>query len=179
MKNRLQPRKHSHLALALGMIMAALLLTSCVDFTVQNNANIKAYVIVQMPGTSGSRVNVVEANGSYGLMSLYGGNFTIKVLPDQEYLTMLENARVTVKQMLDQAHGNPDAPPGEWKKYWDQWIAVAGRIQEIEMTGASCSGTVQDFGTVTATLTKSGDQGYAGQWTVSCWVENPEVSEGE
>lgn len=165
-------------ALAAGILLAALLLSACTDFTVKNTTAHKAYVIVQLPGTSGNRVNLVNGNSTYAMMSLYGGDFVIKVLPDQEYLQILENAKAGVKQMMDAAHGNPDAPAGEWKTYWDQYLQLAARIQEIQMTGARCSGNVEFFGTVTATLSKKGQGGYADDWNLACYVENPVVDSG-
>ena len=153
--------------LILGLLLSVLLLSACVDFNISNVSEINARVLIQTPD-GGNHSKVVESGGYASSFSGHGGNYTISVVPDEQYLQLLRQLREQITQRLFEERGTLSA---------ENVARLVQNLQDIETQiekeaerGASCSGAAPDFSTVSAIITWS--EAYYGDIVVSVYGDS-------
>lgn len=156
------------LPLILGLLLNVLLLSACVDFNISNISEINARVLIQTPD-GGNYTKVVESAGYASSFSGHGGNYTISVVPDEQYLQLLRQLREQITQRLFEERGTLSAE--DVARLVQNLQDVEKQIEKEAERGASCSGAAPDFSTVSAIISWSAAES---DWAISCGVGTSE-----
>lgn len=150
------------------ILVSFLLLTACVDFNISNYSEINARVLIQTPD-GGNYTKVVKSGGYASSFSGHGGSYTLSVIPDEEYLSLLRQLREQISQRLFEEGSVLSA---------EDVARLVQNLQDIEVQlekeaqrGASCSGVAPDFSTVSASIGWSQTEN---DWTIDCAVLSDE-----
>lgn len=154
--------------LILDLLVCFLLLTACVDFNISNLSELNARVLIQTPD-GGNYTKSVESSGYASSFSGHGGNYTISVVPDEQYLQLLRDLRQQITQRLFEEKGVLSAE--DVARLVQNLQDIEKQIEKEAERGASCSGAAPDFSTVSATITWSEAEG---DWAISCGVVSDE-----
>ncbi len=144
------------------------MLTACVDFNISNLSEVNARVLIQTPD-GGNYTKSVKSYGNASSFSGHGGNYTISVVPDEQYLQLLRDLRQRISQRLFEEGSVLTAE--EVAQLVKNLENVEEQLQQEAERGASCSGAAPDFSTVSATITWSNAEA---DWAISCSVVSEE-----
>ena len=95
----------------------------------------------------------------------HGGNYTISVVPDEQYLQLLRQLREQITQRLFEERGTLSAE--DVARLVQNLQDIENQIQKEAERGASCSGAAPDFSTVSAVISWSAAEG---DWAINCGV---------
>ena len=126
------------------MALAAL---ACTQLTVTNESNWQLRVAVTLPGSSRPDVYTYGRGESYDYYPDSAGSYTITIYPGDDYVEVMNRLKYKVMDAL--------AEPDIWAT--DQIVHLVSDINTIDkilanLQGQSCTGTLVEDETVTATL---------------------------
>lgn len=141
------------------LALAGLALSACTYVEVANTANETALVKVNMPDGS-APVRFIDAGSSTSFMTAQGGRYTLAVLPNQQYVEMLNGLKAMIAFQLFST-----TPPTEagLMDLMDQIISLDEQIRKELETKASCGNRVADFSIAQAGVALNGDT-----WSATC-----------
>lgn len=152
----------------LALLLAFLLLTACVDFNISNLSEVNARILIQTPD-GGNYTKSVKSYGNASGFSGHGGNYTISVVPDEQYLQLLRDLRQRISQRLFE-EGNVLSAE-EVARLVQNMEDIEAQLQKEAERGASCSGAAPDFSSVNAIISWSNAES---DWAISCGVVSEE-----
>lgn len=151
---------------SLGLVL--FILAACVDINVTNLADSSVRVRIQTPD-GGNYIRRLEAVDVITSFSDHGGSFHIATLPDEAYLTLLNNLREEISRRLFTERQSLSA--ADVQKLTTSLQELDNDIDRVARQGASCSVWAPDFSTIRAVVVWSADED---KWLMGCEVDAPE-----
>lgn len=145
------------------VLLASSLLAGCTFVRVVNNTTSTNTVLISVPDNAWGYTRRVRSGGSTEVFSSHGGRYVVSLLPDKEYIQLLESIRAIITKRLFQEGAS--LTPAEVAQLVNRLEDIEQQIEQELAVQATCSGSVPDFETVVVTL--SGDSA-SGTWQLSC-----------
>lgn len=153
-------------------LLWSFLLSACVSIDVQNASEVDTRVLIRPPDSGRGYTRLVESGGVASTFSTQGGGFTITTLPNEEYRQLVMRVREQLGTRLFEESAT--LTPSDVAEIVQRMSELTENLESLGKEQASCSGSVTDFGSVTAVL--SWDAA-AGKWALACAARNDEVGD--
>lgn len=150
-------------------LLCAFLVSGCVSIDVQNVSEVDTRVLIRPPDSGRGYTRLVESGGIASTFSTQGGSFSITTLPNEEYRQLVMEVREQLGRRLFEEGAT--LTPAEVAEIVQRMAQLSENLELLGEEQTSCSGSVTDFGSVTAVL--SWDES-AGKWVLTCAVRNDE-----
>lgn len=130
-----------------GLIM---LLGGCTFVQVQNVTELNVRVAVRVPDSSSTYTLMVSPVGIGEVFSSHGGPYSVTILPDEEYIQLLESIQnqITEKLFTEGATLSAEEVATLTRRIND----IDAFLEEAKSVNASCRGRVPDFETAVVTV---------------------------
>ncbi|MBP7963282.1 MAG: hypothetical protein KBG20_14030 [Caldilineaceae bacterium] len=150
---------------ALLLLAGILLLGGCVNIAVLNITNAESRVLIKTPDNRTGYTKVVGAGESIDTYSSHGGRYTLSTLPNEAYRRLLLDLQ---EQLADSLFTEAATlSPSDVTQIVQRIGELNDALNALSREGASCTGSVPDFSSVTAVL--DWDES-AGAWSLVCSV---------
>jgi len=145
-------------------ILGVLFLSGCSEVYVTNLSELNVRVSVVTPDTGKPSTRLIRPAGTTSIFSSNGGRYRVTILPDEEYRKLLDELKQEISRKL--FHEGATLTSAEVKQLTQRLNDIDQIIGDIQDNyGASCSGYVPDYDSVTAFV--SWDSG-ANKFVVQC-----------
>lgn len=151
------------------LLLCALFVGGCVAMEVQNVADVEVRVLIRTPDSGRGYTRLVESGEVAATFSTQGGSFTISTLPNEEYRQLVLDVREQLATRLYEERATLSA--SDVAEIVQRMTQLTENLELLVKEQASCSGSVTDFGSVTAIVAWNE---LDGKWTVNCAVRNDE-----
>lgn len=151
------------------LLLCALFVGGCVGIDVQNVAEVEVRVLIRTPDSGRGYTRLVESGEVASTFSTQGGTFTISTLPNEEYRQLVLDVREQLATRLYEERAT--LSPSDVADIVQRITQLTENLELLGREQTSCSGSVTDFGTVTAIV--SWDEAN-GKWSLVCAVRNDE-----
>ena len=150
-------------------LLCSFWVSGCVSIDVQNMSEVDTRVLIRPPDSGRGYTRLVEAGGIASTFSTQGGGFTITSLPNEEYRQLILDVREQLGTRLFEESAT--LTPAGVAELVQRMAQLTENLELLGEEQASCSGSVTDFGSVTAVLSWNEA---AGKWALACAVRNDE-----
>lgn len=151
------------------LLLCVLFVSGCVGIDVQNVADVEVRVLIRTPDSGRGYTRLVESGEVASTFSTQGGTFTISTLPNEEYRQLVLDVREQLATRLYEERAT--LSPSDVADIVQRITQLTENLELLGREQTSCSGSVTDFGTVTAIV--SWDEAN-GKWSLVCAVRNDE-----
>lgn len=152
------------------LLLCAFFVGGCVSIDVQNVADVEVRVLIRTPDSGRGYTRLVESGQVASTFSTQGGSFTISTLPNEEYRQLVLDVREQLATRLYEERAT--LSPSDVAEIVQRITQLTENLELLGQEQASCSGSVTDFGSVTAIITWDD---VAQKWSVVCSVRNEEI----
>lgn len=151
------------------LLLCVLFVGGCVGIDVQNVAEVEVRVLIRTPDSGRGYTRLVNAGEVASTFSTQGGTFTISTLPNEEYRQLVLDVREQLATRLYEERAT--LSPSDVADIVQRITQLTENLELLGQEQASCSGSVTDFGTVTAIVSWDDANG---KWSLTCAVRNDE-----
>ncbi len=132
------------------LILLSLIMSGCSFVRIQNVSNIDARVLVRVPDNSRGYTRFIRSGNIVDVFSGHGGRYTITLLPNEQYLELLNGVKQHISQRLFNERATLTG--NEVARLVERLNEIGELITQQSSINVSCTGSLPDFDTVVVTI---------------------------